>query len=316
MVEIEKSRLEIDEMSEDGSFGRFVIAPLERGYGTTLGNSLRRILLSSLPGYAATSIKINGVVCEFTTVPHMTEDITELVLNIKELIIKLHTDDVKTVYLDVEGPCDIKASDLHPDPEVEIINPDLHLARLGEGGKLVMQVTLSGGRGYVSADLNKKNLPADIGLIPVDSIYTPVIKVNYFVDATRVGQITNYDKLTIEVTTNKTISAKTALSLSAKIMSEHLALFVGLSDEVQAAEILVEKEDARREQVLLMCIEELDLSVRSFNCLKRAGINTVGDIIKHSDEDMMKVRNLGRKSLEEVVAKIESLDLTLRKDEE
>ena len=316
MIEIEKPRLETEELSEDGSFGRFVVAPLERGYGTTLGNSLRRILLSSLPGYAATSVKINGVLHEFSTVENVKEDVTELVLNIKELIIKLHGEGDKTVYIEADGPCTITAGDIQRDSEVEILNPDLHIATVSEGGRLGMQITLSKGRGYVSADLNKKDLPAEIGLIPVDSIYTPVSKANYFVDATRVGQITNYDKLTIEVTTNGTITAKEALSLGAKIMSEHLNLFIELSDEAKKAEVMIEKEDTRKEKVLEMSIEELDLSVRSFNCLKRAGINTVEDIISHTDEDMMKVRNLGRKSLEEVISKIESLGLSLRKEEE
>jgi DNA-directed RNA polymerase subunit alpha len=316
MIEIEKPRLDTVVISEDGSYGQFVVEPLERGYGTTLGNSLRRILLSSLPGYAATSVKINNVLHEFTTIDGIKEDVTELVLNIKELIVKLHSDTTKMARIDAEGPCEVKAGDIVADSEVEILNPDLHIAWVGEGGHLNMQLTLSGGRGYVSADRNKANLPAQIGLIPVDSIYTPVIKVNYIVENTRVGQITDYDKLTIEVTTNKTISAKEALSYGAKIMSEHLNLFIDLSEEAKDVSVMVEKEDNRKETVLQMSIEELDLSVRSFNCLKRAGINTVEDIIKHTEEDMMKVRNLGRKSLEEVIVKIETLGLTLRKEEE
>jgi len=316
MIGIENLRLETEELTPDGSFGRFILSPLERGYGTTLGNSLRRILLSSLPGYAATSIKINGIQHELSSVPHVKEDVTELVLNVKELIVKLHTDSPKTVFLEGEGPCELTAASIQHDSEVEVLNPDLHIATIGEKGKLSMQITLSGGRGYISADANKRTLPAEIGLIPVDSIYTPVYKVKYFVEPTRVGQITDFDKLTIEVTTNKTITAKYALSLAARIMSEHLSLFVELSDEAKAVEVMIEKENAHKEMVLAMSIEELELSVRSFNCLKRAGINTVEDIIRHSDEDMMRVRNLGRKSLEEVIAKIEALDLSLRKEEE
>lgn len=320
MIEIEKPRLDITSLDKDDSFGRFTVEPLERGYGTTLGNSLRRILLSSLNGYAATSVKITdgttSVLHEFSTVEHVKEDVTEIVLNLKSLIVKLHSEGVKTVFIEKEGPCVVKASDIKTDSDVQIINPDLHIATLDEGGRLFMQITLSGGRGYVSAERNKTMMPTEIGLIPIDSIYTPVTKVNYFVENTRVGQITDYDKLTIEVTTNKTISAKEAISFGAKIMSEHLSLFINLSDEAKKAEVLFEKEDTRKEKVLEMSIEELDLSVRSFNCLKRAGINTVEDIINHTDEDMMKVRNLGRKSLEEVIAKIESLDLHLKKEED
>ena len=316
MIEIEKPKLDTVVLSEDGSYGQFVVEPLERGYGTTLGNSLRRILLSSLPGYAATSVKINNVLHEFTTIEHIKEDVTEMILNVKELIVKLHSSGPKIARIDVEGPYDVKAGDIIADSEVEILNPDLHIATIEDGGHLNMQLTLSTGRGYSSADRNKSTLPAEIGLIPVDSIYTPVVKVNYIVENTRVGQITDYDKLTIEVTTNKTISAKEALSYGAKIMSEHLNLFIDLSEETKDVSVMVEKEDNRKETVLQMSIEELDLSVRSFNCLKRAGINTVEDIIKHTEEDMMKVRNLGRKSLEEVIVKIETLGLTLRKEEE
>ncbi len=316
MIEIEKPRLDTVVLSEDGSYGQFVVEPLERGYGTTLGNSLRRILLSSLPGYAATSVKMNSVLHEFTTIEGVKEDVTELILNVKELVVKLHSDGIKMARIDVEGPCTVKAGDIEADSEVEILNPDHHMATVGAGARLNMQLTLSGGRGYVSADRNKQNLPAEIGLIPVDSIYTPVIKVNYIVENTRVGQITDYDKLTIEVTTNKTITAKDALSYGAKIMSEHLNLFIDLSDEAKDVSVMVEKEDNRKETVLQMSIEELDLSVRSFNCLKRAGINTVEDIINHTEDDMMKVRNLGRKSLEEVIVKIEALGLALRKEEE
>ena len=316
MIEIERPKIEIAEISENGTYGKFVVEPLERGFGTTLGNGLRRVLLSSLPGVAVKSIKIDGVVHEFSTIPGVKEDVTEIVLNIKGLVAKLHCDGPKTVEISAEGPCEVKAESIKSDSEVEILNPELHIATVGEGGSLNMQLTLSHGRGYVSAEQNKRELPPEIGLIPIDSIYTPVIKVNYFVDATRVGQITNYDKLTIEVTTNKTITAKEALSFGAKIMSEHLNLFIDLSDEAKKAEVMIIKEEDRKEKVLEMSIEELDLSVRSFNCLKRAGINTVEDIISHTDEDMMKVRNLGRKSLEEVISKIESLGLSLKKEEE
>lgn len=316
MIEIEKPRLDTELISEDGSFGRFVVSPLERGYGTTLGNSLRRILLSSLPGYAATSVKIAGVQHEFSTVEHVKEDVTEIILNIKELIIRLHCDEDKLATIEAEGPCEIKAGDIICDSDVEILNPELHIATVGEGGSLNMQLTLSRGRGYVSAEQNKRELPPEIGLIPIDSIYTPVVKVNYFVDATRVGQITNYDKLTIEVTTNRTITAKEALSFGAKIMSEHLNLFIDLSDEAKKAEVMIIKEEDRKEKVLEMSIEELDLSVRSFNCLKRAGINTVEDLVSKSEDEMMKVRNLGRKSLEEVMAKLDSLGFKLNTDDE
>ena len=316
MVEIEKPRIECIENPGDNSYGKYVVEPLERGYGTTLGNSLRRILLSSLPGTAVTSIKSAGVQHEFTAIPGVKEDVTEIVLNVKSIIAKLYSEGVKTVYIEANGECEVTAGDIKSDGEVEILNPDLHIATLGPDASLNMELTLSHGRGYVSAEQNKRELPPEIGLIPIDSIYTPVIKVNYFVDATRVGQITNYDKLTIEVTTNKTITAKEALSFGAKIMSEHLNLFIDLSDEAKKAEVMIIKEEDRKEKVLEMSIEELDLSVRSFNCLKRAGINTVEDIISHTDEDMMKVRNLGRKSLEEVISKIESLGLSLKKEEE
>ena len=316
MVKIIEPKVETAQLSNDGRYGRFVAEPLDRGFGTTLGNSLRRVLLSSLPGVAVISVKIDGVQHEFSTIEGVKEDVTEIILNIKELIVRLHCDEDKLVTIEAEGPCEVKAGDIICDSDVEILNPELHIATVGEGGSLNMQLTLSHGRGYVSAEQNKRELPPEIGLIPIDSIYTPVIKVNYFVDATRVGQITNYDKLTIEVTTNKTITAKEALSFGAKIMSEHLNLFIDLSDEAKKAEVMIIKEEDRKEKVLEMSIEELDLSVHSFNCLKRAGINTVEDIISHTDEDMMKVRNLGRKSLEEVISKIESLGLSLKKEEE
>lgn len=316
MIEIEKPRLEIAELSEDMSYGRFVVEPLERGYGTTLGNSMRRILLSSLPGVAATSVKIDGVQHEFSTIPGVKEDVTEIILNIKQLICKLHCDGPKTIYIEAEGECVVTAGDIKPDPEVEVLNPDLVIATMSTEGKIYMEITLAKGRGYVSADRNAPNVPQSIGVIPVDSIYTPVYKANYTVENTRVGNVTDYDKLTLEVYTNKTINADEALSLAAKIMSEHLNLFIDLSDEAKSMDVMIEKEVASKEKVLEITIEELDLSVRSFNCLKRAGINTVEDLISRSEEDMMKVRNLGRKSLEEVIGKLEALGLQLKKDDE
>lgn len=293
------------------------MAPLERGFGTTLGNSLRRVLLSSLPGVAPTSIKIDGVVHEFSTVPGVKEDVTEIVLNIKNLTAKLHCDGPKTVEICAEGPCEVTADSIKCDSEVEILNPDLHIATLGEGAKLYMEITLDKGRGYVPSDRNKQNMTANvIGDIPVDSIYTPVYRVNFNVENARVGQRIDYDKLTLEVWTNGVITAQEAVSLAAKFLTEHLNLFVNLSDKGSNAEIMVEKDDQDKEKVLEMTIEELDLSVRSFNCLKRAGINTVGDLVNKSEEDMMKVRNLGRKSLEEVIWKMASLGYNLRKEDE
>lgn len=316
MIEIEKPRLEVEELSEDQSYGRFVVEPLERGYGTTLGNSMRRILLSSLPGVAATSVKIDGVQHEFSTIPGVKEDVTEIILNIKDLVCKLHCDGPKTVYIEAQGECVVTAADIKADAEVEVLNPDLVIANLNADGKLYMEITIGKGRGYVSADKNKANVPQVIGVIPIDSIYTPVYKANYTVTNTRVGNITDYDKLTIEVWTNKTIGAEEALSFAAKIMSEHLNLFIDLSDEARNTDVMVEKEETRKEKVLEITIEELDLSVRSFNCLKRAGINTVEDLISRTEEDMMKVRNLGRKSLEEVMGKLETLGLALKKEDE
>ena len=316
MIEIEKPRLEIAELSEDKSYGRFVVEPLERGYGTTLGNSMRRILLSSLPGVAATSVKIDGVQHEFSTIPGVKEDVTEIILNIKQLICKLHCEGTKTVYIEAEGEGVVTAGDIKADGEVEVLNPELVIATLSSEGKLYMEITLSKGRGYVPADRNAPNVPQAIGVIPIDSIYTPVYKANYTVENTRVGNVTDYDKLTLEVYTNKTIDADEALSLAAKIMSEHLNLFIDLSDEAKSMDVMIEKEVASKEKVLEITIEELDLSVRSFNCLKRAGINTVEDLISRSEEDMMKVRNLGRKSLEEVIGKLEALGLALKKDDE
>ncbi len=317
MIEIEKPRIEALDLAADGTYGKFVVEPLERGYGTTLGNSLRRVLLSSLPGVAVTSIKIEGVLHEFSTIEGVQEDVTEIVLNIKDLVLKINGDGPKTVYIEAEGPCEVTASSIKCDSEVEILQPDTHIATLSEGGRLFMEITLDKGRGYVPAERNKQIMQPVIGVIPVDSIYTPVVKVNYAVSNTRVGQITDYDKLSLEVWTNGTISAQEAVSLAAKIITDHLQLFVDLSGEAFAGDsIMVEKDDKHKEKALEMTIEELDLSVRSFNCLKRASINTVEDLINKTEDDMMKVRNLGRKSLEEVINKLASLGFALRADEE
>ena len=297
MIEIEKPKIETEILSEDGTHGKFVVEPLERGFGTTLGNSLRRVLLSSLPCVAATSIKIDGVVHEFSTVPGVKEDVTEIVLNIKGLIANLHCDGPKTVEISAEGPCNVTAGSIHCDSEVEILNPDMHIATLSDGAKLSMEITLDRGRGYISADRNKAKMVTNvIGELPIDSIYTPVLKVNYNVEPTRVGQSIDFDKLNLEVWTNGIISAQEAVSLAAKILTE--------------------QDDKGKEKVLEMTIEELDLFVRSFNCLKRAGINTVEDLINKSEEEMMKVRNLGRKSLEEVIWKMNSLGFNLHKDDD
>ena len=315
MIEIEKPRIECVEMAEDYSYGRFVVEPLERGYGTTLGNSLRRILLSSLPGASVVSIKIDGVLHEFSTIPGVVEDVTEIILNIKDLAIKVHSEGQKVIYIDYEGDGEIKAGDIKTDADVEVLNPDLHIATLSGNNRLYMELMVDTGRGYVPAEKNKQsNQP--IGIIPIDSIYTPVKKVNYTVENTRVGQVTDFDKLTIEVWTNGSIQPDEAISLGAKILSEHLNLFINLTDHARNTEIMVEKEETKKEKVLEMTIEELDLSVRSYNCLKRAGINTVEDLINKTEEDMMKVRNLGRKSLEEVVQKMEALGLSLTPSEE
>ena len=317
MMEIERPKIDTESLSADGRYGKFVVEPLERGFGTTLGNSLRRVLLSSLPGVAVTSIKIDGVVHEFSTVEGVKEDVTEIVLNVKGITAKLYTDTPKTVRIEATGECEVTAGSIQQDAEIEILNPDWHIATLAEGAKLVMELTFDKGRGYVPAERNKQNAEqASVGALPVDSIYTPVLKVNYTVENTRVGQITDYDKLTLEVWTDGTINAKEAVSLAARIMNEHLNLFVTLSQEAMDAEIMVEKDDKGKEKALEMTIEELDLSVRSFNCLKRAGINTVEDLVNKSEEDMMKVRNLGRKSLEEVIAKLNSLGFNLTKDDE
>ncbi len=316
MIGIEKPTIETAEFSASGDYGKFVLEPLERGYGTTLGNSLRRVLLSSLPGYAITSVKIDGVFHEFSTIKGVKEDVTEIVLNLKSVILKIHGDGPKTMYIDASGAGVVTAGDISTDSEVEIINPELPIATLDADAHLSMELTCDKGRGYVSAERNKSIMQPVIGVIAIDSIYTPVLKVNYTVENTRVGQITDYDKLTLEVWTDGTINAKEAVSLGAKILNEHLSLFGDLSDEAFDTEVMVVKDDNAMEKVLEMTIEELDLSVRSFNCLKRAGINKVEDLISKSEEDMMKVRNLGKKSLDEVVAKLRSLGFDLRKDEE
>ena len=317
MIEIEKPRIEALDLAADGTYGKFTVEPLERGYGTTLGNSLRRVLLSSLPGVAVTSIKVDGILHEFSTVEGVKEDVTEIVLNIKGLYARINGEAPKTVYIDAQGPCEVTAGSIKCDSEVEILNPEMHIATLGEGANLRMEISLDKGRGYVSAERNKQTLAPVIGVIPVDSIYTPVSKVNYTVENTRVGQITDYDKLTLEIWTNGTISAKEAVALGAKVLTEHLNLFVDLSSEAYAGDsIMVVKDDNAQDKILDMSIEELELSVRSFNCLKRAGISTVEDLIAKSEEDMMRVRNLGRKSMDEVIAKLASLGFSLRQDEE
>lgn len=317
MMEIERPRIETAEISPDGRHGVFVVEPLERGFGTTLGNSLRRILLSSLPGVAATSIKIDGVVHEFSTIEGVKEDVTEIVLNVKGINAKLFSAPPKTVRIDASGEGEVTASDIQQDAEIEILNPEHHIASLAENGRLIMELTFDKGRGYVPAERNKSGADeAGLGSIPVDSIYTPVHKVNYTVENTRVGQITDYDKLSIEVWTDGTLSAKEAVSLAARIMTEHLNLFANLSEDAMDAEIMVEKDDKGKEKALEMTIEELDLSVRSFNCLKRAGINTVEDLVSKTEEEMMKVRNLGRKSLEEVIEKLHSLGFQLASEDE
>ena len=315
-LRFEKPRVERVELSEDGSYGKYTVAPLQRGYGTTLGNSLRRMMLSSLEGAAISSIKIENVQHEFSTIPGVKEDVSEIVLNIKQVIIKLYSDGPKTVYIEAEGAGELCARDIKTDSDVEIVNPDLHLATLNEDAKLYMEITINRGRGYVSAEKNKAILQPLIGLIPVDSIYTPVQKVNYYVENTRVGQNTDYDKFTVEVWTNGTKTADEAISLSAKIINDHMMLFIQLTDEAMNVETMVEKEETKKEKMLDMTIEELDLSVRSYNCLKRAGINTVEDLTLRREEEMMKVRNLGRKSLDEVCNKLKSLGFSFAPDED
>lgn len=316
MIGIEKPRIDAAKISDDGKYGKFVVEPLERGYGTTLGNSLRRVLLSSLPGYAITSVKIDGILHEFSVIPGVKEDAAEIVLNLKNVILKIHGDGPKTMYIDADGEDEITAGGIKTDSEVEILNPGLHIATLNSDARVHMELTCDKGRGYVSAERNKQAAQPLIGVIAIDSIYTPVLKVNYTVENTRVGQITDYDKLTLEVWTNGTVTAMEAVSLGAKILNEHLNLFGDLSGEAYDTEVMVVKSDNGKEKALEMTIEELDLSVRSFNCLKRAQINTVEDLTNRTEEDMMKVRNLGRKSLDEVVSKLKSLGFDLRRDDE
>lgn len=317
LEKIEKPDIEIVELKSNGTYGKFVLEPLERGYGTTIGNSLRRVLLSSLPGVAVTSIKIDGIHHELSTVPGVKEDVSEIVLNLKGLTAKLFCDGPKTVYIEAEGECEVTAGDIKTDSEVEILVPNMHIATLDADAKLYMEIVLDRGRGYVSAEKNKSLMPnAPIGIIAVDSIYTPVLKVNYTVENTRVGQITDFDKLTLEVWTDGVISAKEAVSMAAKLLNEHLNLFVNLSEDTGVDKILAEKDNKSKEKVLEMTIEELDLSVRSFNCLKRAGINTVNDLIEKSEEEMMKVRNLGKKSFDEVKEKLRSLGYEMSSSED
>ena len=322
MIEIKKPKIECIETPGDASHGKYVIEPLERGFGTTLGNALRRVMLSSLPGTAATSIKIAGVQHEFSTIPGVKEDVTEIVLNVKSLLTKLNGEGVKngfegvkTVYIEATGPCEVTAGDIKADADVEVLNPELHLATLDVGATLSMEITLNYGRGYVSADRNKAQRPGVIGVIPIDSIYTPVYKVNYTVENTRVGTLNDFDKLTLEVWTDSTITARDAVSLGARILCDHFILFTELSDTLDGRPIVVEPAPDNKNTVLDMTIEELDLSVRSFNCLKRANINTVADLISKTEDEMMKVRNLGRKSLEEVIGKLEAMGLSLADEE-
>ena len=320
---IEKPNITTVNLSDDGKKGEFIVEPLERGFGTTLGNSLRRVLLSSLPGVAVTSIKIDGVLHEFSTIPGVVEDVTEIVLNVKGIVAKLHTQGPKTVVIDVVGAAEVKAGDIKADSDLEVLNPEHHICTVGENDRFYMELTFDTGRGYISQERNKQIrnsalgvTSAPIGTIYTDSIYTPVYSASYTVDNTRVGTISDYDKLTMEVVTNGTISAREAISLGAKILNEHLNLFVDLSDEAKKTEIMVERAETKKEKVLEMTIEELDMSVRSFNCLKRAGINTVEDLTQRTEEEMIKVRNLGKKSLEEVIQKLHSLGLDLKRDEE
>ena len=318
MTEIDKPQIETEELTEDGRYGKFVIEPLERGFGNTLGNSLRRVLLSSLPGVAVNSVKIDGVLHEFSTIPGIKEDVAEIILNLKGLTATIEGSGTKTLEIHAKGPCEVTAASIQCDSEVTILNPELHIATLDDDADLSMEINIDKGRGYVQASHERLGASSDVvGMLPVDSIYTPVLKVNYFVENTRVGQITDYDKLTIEVWTNGVINAREAIAFSGSILIEHLQLFVALSDaEYSKEEIIHDKEESKEDKILDLTIEELDLSVRSFNCLKRAGINTVHDLIGKTEEDMMKVRNLGRKSLEEVLHKIDSLGLKLTKTEE
>ncbi|MBQ8823637.1 MAG: DNA-directed RNA polymerase subunit alpha [Ruminococcus sp.] len=316
LEKIEKPELTAVDQRSDGKYGKFILAPLERGYGITLGNSLRRVLLSSLPGVAVNSVKIEGVHHELTTIPGVKEDVTEIILSLKGLTAKLYGDGPKTVYIEAEGECEVTAGDIKTDSEVNILDPGMHIATLGKDAKLYMEIVIDRGRGYVSAERNKQMKNSPIDEIAVDSIYTPVLKVNYQVEDTRLGQVTDYDKLTLEVWTDGTISAKEAISQAANLLNEHLKLFIDLSEEGSIPEVLVEKDDKGKEKILEMTIEELDLSVRSFNCLKRAGINTVEDLINKSEEEMMKVRNLGKKSFDEVKEKLQYLGFDLSSEEE
>ncbi len=316
LEKIEKPEIETVDLKGNGTYGKFVLSPLERGYGITLGNSLRRVLLSSLPGVAVHSVKIDGIHHELSTVPGVKEDVTEIILNIKGLTAKLYGEGPKTIYIEADGECEVTAGDIKTDSEVDILNPGMHIATLGKDAKLYMEIAIDRGRGYVSAEKNKQSLNLPVDVIAVDSIYSPVLKVNYSVEDTRLGQVTDFDKLTLEVWTDGTISAKEAVSLAAKYLNDHLNLFIDLSEEASTAEIMVEKDDKGKEKILEMTIEELDLSVRSFNCLKRAGINTVDDLINKSEEEMMKVRNLGKKSFDEVKEKLQSLGFDLSSEEE
>lgn len=315
MIEIEKPKVDIVELSEDYRYGKFVVEPLERGFGITIGNALRRILLSSLPGVAVYAVRIDGVLHEFSTVPGVKEDVTEMILSLKELSATIDGEESKVLKIQAVGPCEVTGADIICPPEVEIVSKDLHIATLDENAKLNMEIHVNKGRGYVSAEENK-NDSMPIGTLPVDSIYTPIEKVSYHVENTRVGQKTDFDKLTLEVLTNGSISPQEGMSLAAKVLEEHLKLFIDLSEHIGNVEIMVEKEEDKKEKVLEMTIEELDLSVRSYNCLKRAGINTVEELSNKSEEDMMKVRNLGKKSLEEVIQKLNELDLKLKPNEE
>ena len=315
MIEIEKPTIECILSNEDPNYGKFVVEPLERGYGTTLGNSLRRILLSSLPGVAVTSVKIDGILHEFSTIPGVKEDVTEIILNLKKLAVKLNGENTKRVLINAIGPKEVTAADILGDSDVEIFNPELHIATLEENATLIMEINLARGRGYVPADMNKdENTP--ISVIPTDSIYTPVRKVNFTVENTRVGQVTDYDRLVLEIWTDGSVTPSEGVSIGSKIMQEHLNLFVELTDSAEGMEIMVEKEENQKEKALEMTIEELELSVRSFNCLKRAAINTVEELTHRSEEDMMKVRNLGKKSLDEVKHKLEELGLSLKQSDE
>jgi DNA-directed RNA polymerase subunit alpha len=312
MIEIEKPKIEVVQSTD--KYGKFVVEPLERGYGTTMGNSLRRILLSSIPGAAVRAVKIEGVLHEFSTIPGVVEDTTEIILNLKRLSLKIHSDEDKVLVIDAEGGGDVTAADIRADSDVDIINPDLHIATLTQGARMYVELIAGRGRGYVPADRNK-DAEQEIGVVPIDSLYSPITRVNFSVENTRVGQVTDYDKLTLEVWTDGSVTPEEAVSLGAKVLTEHLFLFVGLTEQGKDADIMVEKEEASFDKTLDMPIEELDLSVRSYNCLKRAGINTVGELCSRTEEEMMKVRNLGRKSLEEVVEKLQALGLSLREED-